>query len=128
MERVKPWAPPSTQYLTRPAPVDTVACDMSLSEMGSMNRRDISTALLALAALPRGTWAQQPGRIDRIGWLDVEPPSPSRPKDPVWVRTLAKLGWVVDKNLVVIYRHTDRMERHLSRSDRSPIGISSTYS
>ena len=76
-----------------------------------MNRRDISMALLALAALPRGTQAQQPGRIYRIGWLDVEPPGPSRPKDPVWVQTLAKLGWVVDQNLIVLYRYTDRMER-----------------
>jgi len=76
-----------------------------------MIRRDIPTALLALAALARLAQAQEPGRIYRVGWLDVEPPGPSRPLNPVWVETLFKLGWVIDKNLVILYRYTDRAER-----------------
>ncbi|MEJ8852238.1 ABC transporter substrate-binding protein [Variovorax rhizosphaerae] len=76
-----------------------------------MNRRDISVGLLALAALPQVTRAQAPGRIYRIGWLGVDPPETTPPYTAAWAQGMARLGWVIDKNLVVIYRYTDRMER-----------------
>lgn len=68
-------------------------------------------AIFALAALPQVTWAQAPGKIYRIGWLGVEPPDANTPYTPAWVRDMATHGWILDKNLVVIYRYTDRMER-----------------
>ncbi|MDM0107646.1 ABC transporter substrate-binding protein [Variovorax sp. J22R24] len=77
-----------------------------------MNRRDISVGLFALVVLPQVMRAQEPGRIYRIGWLDVGPPEPTQaPYSPEWVQGMAKLGWILDTNLVVVYRHTDRTER-----------------
>ncbi|MEJ8825717.1 ABC transporter substrate-binding protein [Variovorax humicola] len=76
-----------------------------------MNRRDISVGLCALAGLPQVTRAQEPGRIYRIGWLGVDPPETTPPYTPAWAQGMARLGWVLDKNLIVIYRYTDRTER-----------------
>ncbi|MEJ8825729.1 ABC transporter substrate-binding protein [Variovorax humicola] len=77
-----------------------------------MNRRGISTALLAMAALPHVAEAQKPGRVYRIGWLGAEAPGGSVvPFRPEWRQLMAKRGWVLDKNVVVIYRYTDRMEQ-----------------
>jgi len=62
-----------------------------------VNRRDTSKALLALAMLPVDVNSQQPGKVYRVGVLTALPPvKPS----PEWIQSLAKLGWVINQNLI----------------------------
>jgi putative ABC transport system substrate-binding protein len=73
-----------------------------------MNRRDTSLALLALAALPIGARAQQPGRVYRIGYLGTDP----RLSSEAWFQAMTKLGWIVGQNVVIEARYSEgRAER-----------------
>jgi putative ABC transport system substrate-binding protein len=69
-----------------------------------MNRRDPCIALVALAALPLGLGAQQPGRVYRMGRLISVPLGRTYPE---WVPSMAKLGWVVDQNLILVERSSN---------------------
>jgi putative ABC transport system substrate-binding protein len=64
-----------------------------------VNRRRILAALLAAAWAP--LLAQQPGRIQRIGWLDY---SSSSENLGTFVKAMVALGWVDGSTFRIAYR------------------------
>jgi putative ABC transport system substrate-binding protein len=72
-----------------------------------MNRRDAAIALLAAGlgpALPRIAWAQQAGKVYRIGYLSTPTRESVERGVEAWLRRLRELGWVEGRNLVIEYR------------------------
>ena len=70
--------------------------------------------LLLAVFLPAGSWAQQTGKIFRIGFLDNSTASDSAVLVEAFRQELRKLGWVEGKNIVIEYRFTE------GKSDRLP--------
>jgi putative ABC transport system substrate-binding protein len=79
-----------------------------------MTRRSTLAALLAYAALPFASFAQQPGRTYRIGVLFSGGSATMQPHLDVVREQLARLGFVEGRNLQITwrgsggYRHEDR--------------------
>ena len=74
------------------------------------NRREFLVALgagaLALAA-PPGAYAQQPGKVWRVGFLSPTSASLSSPNTNAFLKGMRELGYVEDKNLVVEWRFAE---------------------
>jgi putative ABC transport system substrate-binding protein len=72
-----------------------------------MRRREfIGLAGAAAAAQPLAVFAQQAGRVRKVGWLDSFPSDDSRSqaRDAAFREGLQRLGWDLRSNLEVIYR------------------------
>jgi putative ABC transport system substrate-binding protein len=75
-----------------------------------MNRRDTLLALLALGAAPLAAFAQQTGKVWRIGFLATRSRSTSSNPDvyyDAFVLKMRELGYVEGKNLVIEWRFAD---------------------
>jgi putative ABC transport system substrate-binding protein len=60
-----------------------------------------------LLALPVPAWAQQPGKIFRIGFLDNSTASGMAGLLEVFRQEMTKLGWIEGKNLTIDYRFAE---------------------
>ena len=76
-------------------------------------RRRASIALLGgAAAWPAGAWAQQPGKVPRIGFLFHGSPGSSKEID-AFRQGLRELGYVEGQNIAVDYRFASGRLEHL---------------
>jgi putative ABC transport system substrate-binding protein len=70
-----------------------------------MRRRDFIGAIYsAVVALPCSAAAQQPGKVWRIGHVLVTTPEQGEPFAQALVRSLADLGYVQGRNIVLLHR------------------------
>src|ERR1700686_3787035 len=79
-----------------------------------MNRRDTLLALVALAAAtgPLVSFAQQPGKVWRIGWLTGSSAPQTSDNTAAFLKGMRELGYVEGRNLVVEWRFADgKLER-----------------
>ena len=78
-----------------------------------MRRRDFIAGLSgAAAALPLAAWAQQPGRIPRVGYLFSFAPAEGQQLWEACRQGLRELGYVEGSNIAIVARWTDgRYER-----------------
>src|SRR5450631_1657483 len=79
-----------------------------------MNRRDTIIALIALAsaAASRPSWAQQQGRVWRVGFLSPTSASVNPQYTGAFLQGMRELGYVEGKNLVIQWRFADgKLER-----------------
>ena len=76
-----------------------------------MNRRDTVLTLLALGAAPHLAFAQQAGRVWRIGWLSLG--SGSNRFMEAFSEELRSLGYVEGRNLAIEYRYAAGKEERL---------------
>ena len=76
-----------------------------------MNRRDTVLALVALgaAARPVASFAQQQGKVWRVGFLSLEPRADTLMSQDIgaFLKGMRELGYVEGKNLVVEWRFAD---------------------
>jgi putative ABC transport system substrate-binding protein len=73
-----------------------------------MNRRDTLLALLALGAVPRTSFAQQQGKVWRVGILSQS----NRTIFDPFLRGMRELGYVEGKNLAIDWRYAEnKLER-----------------
>jgi putative ABC transport system substrate-binding protein len=79
-----------------------------------MDRRDTILALLALGAAPLGSFAQQPGKVWRVGMLETTSMTPNAANLNAFLKGMQELGYVEGRNLVLDYRSAD------GRADRFP--------
>ena len=82
-----------------------------------MNRRDTIIALIALAsaAVSRPSWAQQQGRVWRVGYLSPTSASVNPQYTGAFLQGMRELGYVEGKNLVIEWRYAD------GKFDRLPV-------
>jgi putative ABC transport system substrate-binding protein len=81
-----------------------------------MNRRDTVLALVALGAAtgPRVSFAQQPGKVWRVGFLSPTSTSLSSSNTNAFLKGMRELGYVEGRNLVIEWRFADgKLERLL---------------
>jgi ABC-type uncharacterized transport system substrate-binding protein len=79
-----------------------------------MNKKTTSLALGALLlALGFPAQAQQPGKIFRIGYLDVSTAPGSAGLVEVFRQELSKLGWIEGKNIAIEYRFAEQKSERL---------------
>jgi putative tryptophan/tyrosine transport system substrate-binding protein len=81
-----------------------------------MNRRDAVIALLALGTSPFAAFAQQAGKVWRIGFLAAR--SRSTPSNPdvyydAFVQGMRELGYIEGKNIVIEWRFADQKYERL---------------
>jgi putative ABC transport system substrate-binding protein len=77
-----------------------------------MNRRDLVLALLAMAAAPLGSFAQQPGKVWRIGFLETTSMALNAANLDAFQKGMQELGYGEGRNFVIDYRSADgRAER-----------------
>src|SRR5437899_10790746 len=78
-----------------------------------MNKRDTVLALFALAAAPLVSFAQQQGKVWRVGFLSQRRRPESIDSDFIgaFPRAMRELGYVEGKNLVIEWRFDDKFER-----------------
>jgi putative ABC transport system substrate-binding protein len=76
-----------------------------------MNRRAFIALLCGAAAWPRAARAQQPGRIARIGYLDVGPASARVDRVEALRAGLHGLGYVEGRNIAIEFRWAERIEQ-----------------
>jgi len=77
-----------------------------------MNRRDSILALLALGAAPLASFAQQPGKVWRIGMLETTSMAQNAANLTAFLKGMQDLGYVEGKTFVIDYRSADgRSER-----------------
>ena len=67
-----------------------------------MNRRDTVLALLVLGTSPLASFAQQQGKVWRIGWLSSR--SGSHENEKAFLEEIRRLGYVEGRNLQIEYR------------------------
>lgn len=60
--------------------------------------------LLPTVFLPAGSYAQQTGKVFRIGFLDGSTASGSSFRLSVFWQEVRKLGWIEGKNITIEYR------------------------
>lgn len=73
-----------------------------------MNRRDAVCALLALGVAPFSSFAQQPGKVWRIGWLlTIRRPESESHFTNAFARGMHELGYVEGRNVVYERRFSD---------------------
>jgi putative ABC transport system substrate-binding protein len=97
-----------------------------------MRRRDVIAGLLVAVTAGRA-WAQQTGKVYRIGLLNSgEPVSDSSPFGAVFIRGLARRGYTLDRNLAFERRgaqtHVDRLPRFLDELLASKVDLIVTLS
>src|SRR5262245_40863423 len=68
----------------------------------------VLTLCAMLHALCLPVWAQQPGKIFRIGFLDPSTASSMAGLLEVFRHELSKLGWIEGKNITIEYRFADQ--------------------
>src|SRR4030095_4396348 len=79
-----------------------------------MRKTVISFALTALFyAFCLPVWAQQTGKIFRIGFLDPSPPAGSSVLFDAFREEMSKLGWMEGKNITIEYRFADQRPERL---------------
>jgi putative ABC transport system substrate-binding protein len=66
-----------------------------------------------LLALPIPAWAQQPGKIYRIGFLDASTASGMAVLVDAFRQELSKLGWIEGKNFIIEYRFAEQKPERL---------------
>src|SRR5262245_59210636 len=77
-------------------------------EERKMNQRIFAVALNAmLVALCVSAQAQQPGKVFRIGFLDISTASGSAALVDAFRQELGKLGWIEGKNIAIEYRFAE---------------------
>jgi len=80
-----------------------------------MRRREFITILGgAAASWPGPVWAQQTGKVPRVGVLSPgNPPPRDAFRQREWFEAgLRELGWKLDSNIVIEYRYADgKLER-----------------
>src|SRR5215471_11634369 len=82
---------------------------------GRGNRKRIRFALGALLfALCFRAEAQQPGKIFRIGFLDVSTAAGMAVLVDAFRQELSKLGWIEGKNISIEYRYADQKPERLT--------------
>ena len=74
-----------------------------------MNRRDTIRALVALgvATGPHTSFAQQPNKVWRVGFLSLTPASLNAKNTDAFLKGMRDLGYVEGKNLVIEWRIAD---------------------
>jgi hypothetical protein len=73
-----------------------------------MNQRISALALCALlVVLCVSAQAQQPGKVFRIGFLDISTASGSAALVDAFRQELGKLGWIEGKNIAIEYRFAE---------------------
>ena len=74
-----------------------------------MNRRESIIAVVALgaAAGPIASFAQQQGKVWRVGFLTLRPASENSQDTDAFLKGMRELGYVEGKNLVVEWRFAD---------------------
>jgi putative ABC transport system substrate-binding protein len=75
-----------------------------------MNRRDAVLGLVALGASPLGAYAQQQGKVWRVGFLAVRARSTTSKPEPeydAFAQGLRELGYVEGKNLLLDWRSAE---------------------
>lgn len=77
-----------------------------------MNRRDTVLALIALGSAPLGSFAQQPGKVWRIGMLETLSIAQNAANLNAFLKGMQELGYVEGRSFVIDYRSADgRAER-----------------
>ena len=66
-----------------------------------------------LLALPFPAWAQQTGKIFRIGFLDNSTASGTAVLLDAFRQELRKLGWIEGKNITIEYRFAEQKNERL---------------
>ncbi len=80
-----------------------------------MIKKIILIALCSLLLAPRSAAvAQQPGKIFRIGFLDVSTASGSAVLWDAFRQELSKLGWIEGKNITIEYRFAETKPERLA--------------
>jgi len=74
----------------------------------------VAVLAVSFLAAPLAADAQQAGKVPRIGWLGVEPPSDRPALLAAFRQRLRELGWVEGQNIVIDYRYAE------GRIDRLP--------
>ena len=72
-----------------------------------MNRRDTVLALLALGTAPLASFAQQPGKVWRIGMLETRSMAQNAANLNAFLKGMQDLGYVEGRNFVIDYRSAD---------------------
>jgi putative tryptophan/tyrosine transport system substrate-binding protein len=74
-----------------------------------MNRREsiIAVVALAAAAVSIASFAQQQGKVWRVGFLSLSSASESVQNTAAFLKALRELGYIEGKNLVVEWRFAD---------------------
>ncbi len=84
--------------------------DFAVTEGDWVNRRDAAIALLALGVAPFSSFAQQQGKVWRVGYISARPES--GPNEAVFRLGLRELGYVEGQNVAIEWRfgkgETDR--------------------
>ena len=85
-----------------------------------MNRRDSVLALLALGVMggPLTSFAQQQGKVWRVGFLAIRAVPPSPNPDPLYMaflHDLQELGYAEGKNLEMVWRSSDGKNERLPK-------------
>jgi len=72
----------------------------------------VVTLALGILAAPLAAEAQQAGKVYRIGFLGIVPPSDTSPRQNAFRQGLRELGWVEGQNIVIEYRFSEgRLDR-----------------
>jgi putative ABC transport system substrate-binding protein len=80
----------------------------------AMKKNILGFALCAmLFALCFFAEAQQPGKVYRIGYLDVSAPSHSASFRESFWQQMSKLGWIEGKNITMVYRFAEQKPARL---------------
>src|SRR5262245_58436629 len=69
-----------------------------------LGRREFIFTLGSAAAWPLAAWAQQPGKVHRVGILWASTPSANAPRMEAFRQGLRDLGYVEGRNLVIAAR------------------------
>ena len=78
---------------------------------GRLNRRELVTLLGASAAWPTAGYAQQPGKIFRIGFLGFGSAATWANRVEALRGGLRELGYVERKNIVIEFRWTEMIDQ-----------------
>src|SRR5262245_57406066 len=80
--------------------------------MPALRRREFITLLGgAAAASPLAARALEPGKVPRIGYLDLGPASARASRVEALRAGLRDLGWVEGKNIVIEFRWADGVDQ-----------------
>src|SRR5215813_12324032 len=81
-----------------------------------MDRRAfMGSVAVSLLAAPLTIYAQQTGKVYRIGWFTLDSCAASDPNLPNFRSGLNELGWIEGRNIAIVARCAE------SQSDRLPI-------
>ena len=83
------------------------------SKIENLKLVGIIAIVVALTVCGAGAEAQQPGKIFRIGYLDVSNASGSAVLVQAFRQELSKLGWIEGKNITIEYRFAEQKAERL---------------